>query len=185
VKRYAIGFGPDEAIGSQLERTASTRDGVPFRIRPIRATDEKLDREFIMRLSPESRYRRMMNAMLQPSAELLYRFVHVDYDRDMAFAALVGDPPDEQIIGIARYAHDPTGSDCEFAVAVADAWQKRGVGATLMQYLLEYAHARGIREVHGEILADNQRMIELARWLGMKLRYHPQGAAFVEATRKT
>jgi acetyltransferase len=170
---------------SQLERTASTRDGVPFRIRPIRVTDEKLDREFIMRLSPESRYRRMMNAMLQPSAELLYRFVHVDYDRDMAFAALVGDPPDEQIIGIARYAHDLTGSDCEFAVAVADAWQKRGVGATLMQNLLEYAHTRGICEVHGEILADNQRMIELARWLGMKLRYHPQSVSIVEATRET
>ena len=168
----------------QWERTASTRDGVPFRIRPIRAADEKLDRDFIIRLSPESRYWRMMNAMREPSAELLYRFVHVDYDRDMAFAALVGDPPDEQIIGIARYAHGPTGPGCEFAVAVADAWQKRGVGTILMQNLLEYAHARGIREVHGEILADNQRMLELARWLGMKLRYLPQGVGLIEATRQ-
>lgn len=168
----------------QWERTASTRDGVAFRIRAIRAADEKLDREFIIRLSPESRYRRMMNAMLEPSAELLYRFVHVDYDRDMAFAAVLGDPPDEQIIGIARYAHEPTGSDCEFAVAVADAWQKRGVGTVLMQNLLEYAHTRGIHEVHGEILADNQRMIEFARWLGMKLRYHPPSVGLVEATRE-
>ena len=156
-----------------------------FRIRPIRAADEKLDREFIIRLSPESRYRRMMNAMREPSAELLYRFVHVDYDRDMAFAALVGDPPDEQIIGIARYAHGPTESDCEFAVAVADAWQNRGVGTILMQNLLEYAHAQGIREVHGEILADNQRMIRLARWLGMKLGYDPQSVGLVEARRGT
>jgi acetyltransferase len=158
---------------------------VPFRIRPIRVDDEQLDREFIIRLSPESRYRRMMNAMLLPPAEMLYRFVHVDYERDMAFAALAGDSPEEQIIGIARYAHDPTGPACEFAVAVADTWQKRGVGTTLMQILLEYAHACGIREVHGEILADNQRMIELARWLGMKLRYHPQSAGLVEATRQT
>jgi len=168
----------------QWERSVATRDGVPFRIRPIRAADEKLDRDFIIRLSPESRYRRMMNAMLEPSAAVLYRFVHVDYDRDMAFAALVGNPPDEQIIGIARYAHEPTGPDCEFAVAVADAWQKRGVGTILMQNLLEYAHARGIREVHGEILADNQRMIEFARWLGMKVQYNPQCAGLVEATRE-
>jgi acetyltransferase len=170
---------------AQWERTASTRDGVPFRIRPIRVDDEKLDREFIIRLSPESRYRRMMNAMLVPTAEMLYHFVHVDYERDMAFAALACGPPEEQIIGIARYAHDPTGPACEFAVAVADAWQKRGVGTLLMQILLEYAHAHGVSEVHGEILADNQRMIELARWLGMKLRYHPQSAALVGATRKT
>jgi acetyltransferase len=170
---------------AQWERTASTRDGVPFRIRPIRVEDENLDREFIIQLSPESRYRRMMNAMLVPTAEMLYHFVHVDYDRDMAFAALVGNPPEEQIVGIARYAHDTTGSDCEFAVAVADAWQKRGVGTTLMQILLEYAHAHGIREVHGEILADNQRMIELARGLGMKLRYPPRSVGIVEATRET
>jgi acetyltransferase len=67
---------------------------------------------------------------------------------------------------------------------VADAWQKRGVGTILMQNLLEYARARGIREVHGEILADNQRMIELARWLGMKLRYLPQSVGLVEAARE-
>jgi acetyltransferase len=169
---------------SEWERRTWTRDGVEFRIRPIRASDETLDREFIIGLSPESRYRRMMNAMREPSAELLYRFVHVDYDRDMAFAALVGEPPDEQIIGIARYAHDRIGSDCEFAVAVADAWQKRWVGTALMRILLEYAHARGIRSVHGEIIADNVRMIELARGLGMKLTYHPQGVGIVEATRE-
>ncbi len=170
---------------SQWERKASTRDGVPFRIRPIRAEDQELDREFIVRLSPESRYRRMMNAMLVPSPELLYQFVHVDYDRDMAFAALTGEPPAEEIIGIARYCHDAAGAGCEFAVAVADAWQKRGVGTTLMQILLEYAHTRGIRAVHGEILADNQRMIELARWLGMTLHHRPDSVGLVEATRET
>ena len=128
---------------SDWERTASTRDGVPFRIRPIRADDEKLEHDFIVGLSPESRYRRMMCVVKEPSPELLHRFVHVDYDRDMAFVALTGDPPDEQIIGVARYAHDRSGPDCEFAVAVADAWQARGVGTTLMRLLFEYAHAPG------------------------------------------
>lgn len=168
---------------SEWQRRAWTHDGAAFYIRPIRASDEQLDREFIVGLSPESRYRRLMNAMREPSAEMLYRFVHVDYDHDMAFVAVVGEPPGEQIIGIARYAHDPSGSDCEFAVAVADIWQKRGVGTVLMRVLLEYAHTRGIRAVHGEILADNLRMLELSRWLGMKLAYHPQSVGIVEATR--
>jgi acetyltransferase len=168
---------------AEWERRVWTRDGAAFSIRPIRASDEQLEREFIVGLSPESRYRRLMNAMREPSTEMLYRFVHVDYDHDMAFVAVVGEPPTEQIIGIARYAHDQSGSDCEFAVAVADVWQKRGVGTALMRILLEYAHTRGIRAVHGEILADNLRMLELSRWLGMKLAYHPQGAGIVEATR--
>src|SRR4051794_33026806 len=122
---------------SDWQRTASTRDGVPFRIRPILADDEKLEHDFIVHLSPESRYKRMMCVMKEPSAQLLHRFVHVDYDRDMAFVALTGEPPDEKIIGVARYAHDRSGPDCEFAVSVADEWQARGVGATLTRLLFE------------------------------------------------
>lgn len=169
---------------SDWERIAYTRDGVPFRIRPIRADDEKLEHDFIMRLSPESRYKRMMCVMKEPSPALVHRFVHVDYDRDMAFVALNGVTPDEQIIGVARYAHDPLGPGCEFAVAVADAWQSRGVGATLTRLLFEYAHARGIHKVHGEILGDNSRMIELAHWLGMNTRLCPDDVRLVEASRE-
>ena len=169
---------------SDWERTASTRDGVPFRIRPIRADDEKLEHDFILKLSPESRYKRMMCVMKEPSAELLYRFVHVDYDRDMAFVALTGNSPDEEIIGVARYAHDRSGPNCEFAVAIADEWQARGVGATLMRLLFEYAHARGIHQMYGEILADNNSMIDLVHWLGMRTRLCPQDVGLVEASRE-
>lgn len=169
---------------SEWERTASTRDGVTFRIRPIRVDDQNLEHDFIVRLSPESRYKRMMGVMKEPSAELLHRFVHVDYDRDMAFVALVGSPPNEEIIGVARYAHDHSGPDCEFAVAVADAWQARGVGATLTRFLFEYAHTRGINKIYGEILADNSCMIDLVHWLGMHTRYCPEDRVLVEASMK-
>ncbi len=165
------------------ERTATTRDGVEFRIRPIRADDESLERQFIVRLSPESRYKRMMCAMKEPSPELLHRFVHVDYKRDMAFVALVGSRPDEEIIGVARYAQDPNGPDAEFAVAVADAWQARGVGATLTRLLFEYAHTQGIQRIYGEILADNNQMIDLVHWLGMNTRSCPEDHGLVEASR--
>lgn len=167
---------------AEWERVAATRDGVSFRIRPIRADDENLERRFIVRLSPESRYKRMMCAMKEPSADLLHRFVHVDYKRDMAFVALIGESPDEEIIGVARYARDRSGSDCEFAVAVADAWQARGVGATLTRLLFEYAHAQGIGKIHGEILADNAQMIDLVHWLGMKTRMCAEDRGLVEAS---
>src|SRR5690348_15602254 len=128
-------MGPDKQTvaryPAEWERLATTRDGVPFRIRPIRTDDESLERQFIVRLSPESRYKRMMCAMKEPSPNLLHQFVHVDYKKDMAFVALIGEPPNEEIIGVARYACDRLGPDCEFAAAVADAWQARGVGATL------------------------------------------------------
>ena len=168
---------------SEWERSATTRDGVSFRLRPIRPDDEDRERRFVIRLSPESRYRRMMNAMKELPAELLQQFVHVDYVHTMAFVALTGEPPDEEIIGVARFAPDRGGSDSEFAVAVADAWQARGVGATLMGLLFEYAHARGIHRLRGEILANNSKMIDLAHWLGMKTTLCLDEGCLVEASR--
>jgi hypothetical protein len=43
---------------AQWKRVAHTRGGVEFRIRPIRADDLLRDKDFIMGLSPESRYTR-------------------------------------------------------------------------------------------------------------------------------
>jgi acetyltransferase len=125
----------------------------------------------------------MMYAMKEPSPELLHRFVHVDYKRDMAFVALIGEAPDEEIIGVARYAQDITGPNCEFAVAVADAWQARGVGATLTHLLFEYAHTQGIGRIYGDILVDNSQMIDLVHWLGMKTRICPEDSHLIEASR--
>jgi acetyltransferase len=166
------------------ERQASTRDGLAFRVRPIRPDDADRERCFIRRLSPQSRYQRMMNAMRELPPDLLQRFVHVDYIHDMAFVAVTGDPPNEELIGVARYAQDRSGPDCEFAVVVADAWQARGVGATLMGVLFEYAHARGVHRLHGEILADNAHMIDLAHWLGMQTKQHDQDQCLVQASRE-
>jgi acetyltransferase len=164
------------------ERNARTLDGVPYRIRPIRVDDEELERRFIVDLSPDSRYKRMMCAMREPSPQLLYQFVHVDYKDDMAFVALYGGPDDEHIIGVARYARDAAGPDSEFAVAVSDEWQGRGVGATLTRQLFDYAREHGIHRLYGEILANNKRMIELVRWLGMDTRICPDDAGLVEAS---
>ena len=164
------------------ERRATTRDGVSFRVRPIRPDDEERERRFISRLSPESRYRRMMNAMKELPPALLYQFVHVDYNHDMAFVALTGEPDNEDIIGVARYVQDRDGPDCEFAVVVADDWQARGVGATLMGVLFEYAHSRGLHRLHGEILADIAQMIDLAHWLGMRTKQCMDDRCLVQAS---
>jgi acetyltransferase len=173
---------PTGRYPSDWERMGTTLDGVSFRIRPIRPDDESLERQFIVRLSPESRYKRMMHVMKEPSPQLLHRFVHVDYEHDMAFVALIGQPPEEEIIGVARYSQEEKGSDCEFAVAVADAWQARGVGATLTRLLFEYAHTQGIGKIYGEILADNHQMIDLVHWLGMNTRICPEDHTLVEAS---
>src|SRR3984893_7591558 len=167
---------------AQWKRVAHTRDGVEFRIRPIRADDLLREKHFIIGLSPESRYTRMFAVMREPSAALLEQFVHVDYHSSMAFVAVIGEEEHERIIGVARYAADPNGGDCEFAVAVADAWQARGVGATLTRLLFHYARTQGFHKLHGDVLASNHPMVELVHWLGMKTQRRPDEGTLVAAS---
>jgi acetyltransferase len=158
--------------------------GVDYRIRPIRIDDAERERAFIMSLSPESRFQRLMYTMREPSAEFVARLVTVDQHRDMALVAVLGDEAGEKIIGVARYAADDDGRDCEFAVAVTDEWQCRGIGSTLTRLLFEYAAHEGFRSIYGTVFADNQRMLELAQWLGLSVEPAVPGQPTVRASRR-
>ena len=158
--------------------------GDQYRIRPIQTDDAEREHAFILSLSPESRFQRLMYTLREPSAEFVARLVNVDHHRDMALVAVLGAETEEKIIGVARYAADDDGRDCEFAVAVADEWQCRGIGTTLTRMLFEYAANEGFRSIYGTVLASNQRMLELAEWLGLTIEPHVEGQATVRASRR-
>jgi acetyltransferase len=69
------------------------------------------------------------------------------------------------LVAHAQYALDERG-EAEFGIVVADAWQAHGLGARLMEELLEHAHRAGIDTFGGVTLSDNSRMRRLARKLG-------------------
>ena len=161
-----------------------TTGGVAYRVRPIRRDDAHREREFIMGLSPESRFQRLMYTLREPSDEFIAHLVDIDQHRDMALVALHGEGAEEKIIGVARYAGDAECKECEFAVAVADAWQCSGIGSTLTKMLFEYAKREGFRTIYGTVLADNQRMLELAEWMGLTIEPQVPGQCTVRASRQ-
>lgn len=150
-------------------RLEHTRDGAGYRVRPIRPDDAERERLFIRELGTESRRNRFMCALRELPEDLLHRFTHIDHDRTMAYVATVGDPPNERIIAVSRYAADGE-RRCEFATTVADDWQGRGLGSTLTRAIIDHARGQGFTEIHGTLLAANERMIDLARALGFTVR---------------
>jgi acetyltransferase len=165
-------------------RAEHSTDGVAYQVRPIRKDDVAREREFILALSPQSRFQRFMHSMREPSEELIAQLVDIDSHARMALVAVTGAPPDERIIGVARYAADPGGRDCEFGVAVADDWQCRGIGTTLARLLFDYAAREGFQTIYGNVLANNQRMLELAEWLGLSIEAAEAGQTTVRASRR-
>ncbi|MGH8230554.1 MAG: GNAT family N-acetyltransferase [Steroidobacteraceae bacterium] len=174
--------GPDNA--TRWQRRWCGGDGAEYRFRPIRPDDSARELAFILGLSEEARYNRMLGMIRTPSARLIEQFVHVDYQHDMAFVAVSGCDVAERIVGVARYASTAPETRCEFAVAVTDTCQGHGMGRALMGVLMDYARQAGMRELYGLVFAHNQRMLALAHALGMSARPCELDPTLVEVSRR-
>jgi acetyltransferase len=144
-------------------------DGTDVTIRPIRPEDAGIEATFVQKLSVQSRYLRFRHALRELTPDLLVRFTQIDYDREMALVATIDEGGGEDQIGVARYVTNPDGRSCEFAIVVADEWQGRGLGARLIQRLIAIARQRGLETIVGEVMADNEAMLELMRALGFSI----------------
>ena len=140
--------------------------GSEVTLRPIRPEDAAMEQAFVKGVSAQSRYFRFMDTLRELTPSMLARFTQIDYDREMAFVAVLNQGGLETEIGVARYVANPDGESCEFAILIADDWQRRGLGGRMMAQLIEVARARGLHSMIGHVLAGNHRMLKLCGGLG-------------------
>ncbi|HAF54753.1 MAG TPA: GNAT family N-acetyltransferase, partial [Thauera sp.] len=162
---------------SHLISTWTVPDGTTVTIRPIKPEDAELEVDFVRRLSAETKYYRFMNTMRELPPAMVARLTQIDYDREMAFVATLDVDGVESEIGVCRYAVNPDGESCEFAVVVADDWQHRGLARKLMGVLIETARSRGIQYMNGVFLANNERMLKFVQKLGFVLSNDPEDSS--------
>ncbi|MCO6413490.1 MAG: bifunctional acetate--CoA ligase family protein/GNAT family N-acetyltransferase, partial [Thiogranum sp.] len=144
-------------------------DGTNITIRPIRPEDASIEASFVKNLSPQAKFFRFMSGLSELTEEMLVRFTQLDYSRELALIAVLEQDDTEQELGVTRYVMNPDGVSCEFALVVADAWQRKGIGSHLMTALIDAARQRGFRQMTGEVLASNRNMLELVRELGFDI----------------
>lgn len=151
------------------------RDGSIVHVRPVRPEDAPLEQAFVSAMSDESRYFRFMDGTRELPPSQLVRLTQVDYDREMALIAVVDDDGQERQVGSARYVQTPDGESVEFGLAVDDRWQKCGLGRRLMDAIIDCAREKLYRTMVGDVLADNQKMLNLMARLGFTILPHPDG----------
>ncbi len=165
-----------------LERQAHLRSGQAVTLRPIRPEDARMEEHFVRDLSPQAKYFRFMQALVELTPQMLVRFTQIDYDRELAFIAVSQAQQQPRELGVARYVADPDGQGCEFAVVVADAVRHQGLGTQLMAALIDAAKARGLQQMHGEVLVENTAMLALVRRLGFAMVTHPEDRTLMQVT---
>ena len=167
-----------------LVRRRTLADGRAVTIRPIRAEDEPLAREFFEGLSEDTRHLRFMKFVNALSDKLIHFFTHIDYEKHMAFVCEAEAEGRSRLAGEARYVANPDGRSCEFGVVVADDWHKSGIAGLLMEALIRAARANGLESMEGLVLRDNHDMLRFVRALGFEATPDPVESTLMRVVKK-
>jgi len=173
--------GPHQEPGScddPQERAAKKigaplRDGRSASIRPIKSTDIDALGSFFAGLSKRTRLLRFHRLMVDFPHHLIRELSNVDGERHVAFVAEAAF--DEgilcaQIVGEARYVRTADPSIAEFAIAVADSWQRLWLGSHLVRVLIADARAAAVKRFIGETLVEDAAMQLFALKFGARIR---------------
>ena len=168
---------------AQLVQHWQLADGTDITIRPIRPEDAELDQSFIRGLSEESKYFRFMNVMQELPETMLASLTQIDYSREMALIAVAQEQDKEIALGVARYAIDPDGTSCKFALVVADNVTGKGLGQKLMVSLMQAARTQGLKRIEGEVLNNNHNMLRLMNRLGFTIKTGEENEGTMKVTK--
>lgn len=111
-------------------------------IRPLSHGDTETVKALSGRLGMESRAQRLNGAEPRPSSAELAHLATVDHRRHTLVAYVDGDPEPAGIAQLVRDDH--LRAHAEITFAVADCYQRKGIGSTLVDLLAADARAGGI-----------------------------------------
>jgi acetyltransferase len=168
---------------TQLVSQWQLSDGTDITIRPIRPEDADIEKKFVHDLSDESKYFRFMNSMQELTDNMLVRFTQLDYSREMALIAVAEEQGREIELGVARYAINPDGDSCEFALVIADNIQGKGLGQKLMAALMEAARDKGLKTIEGEVLSNNHNMLKLMTRIGFTSKSSEEDPSIIKVSK--
>lgn len=149
-------------------------DGRELLIRPIRPDDALPLRAGFALLQPEEIRQRFLHLLRELTPEMAERLTRPDPKREFVLVAAEPLPPGEALIGavarasICKDAHGRRSDRAEFAILVSHFVAGRGLGRHLMRRLVRWARGKKLKQLQGDVLADNQPMLALAKSLGFR-----------------
>lgn len=144
------------------------RDGTTLRLRPPRREDTDQLLEFFRALSKRSLYLRF-HGFPRFGPELVEQLLDPNWIDRGALLATFAENGGERVVAVANYERlrDPTVAEAAFAVA--DEYQRRGIGTRLVEQLAERAGRQGIERIVAEVMADNRDMLRVFEAIGFEL----------------
>ncbi|WP_411388504.1 GNAT family N-acetyltransferase [Pseudomonas sp. MPB23] len=138
------------ALIAEMDKTAPSEhwldtlhDGTHVLIRPLSMEDRLRLLVFFQRLSPLSLRFRFLGAVSHVDERIIDSLLSVSEDVSRGYLALIHNDGELQVIGVSRYTRlEENRGEC--AVAVAEAWQRKGLGRLLLGHLIVAARREGL-----------------------------------------
>ncbi len=157
---------PRDALRA-LEGLWTLDDGTGVHIRPLDPADDSALVAFHQGLSDRSVYLRYLN-LSRVDERVRHGRLALVSSIDPALELTLAAVRTREIIGIGGLARVARAS-AEMALLVADAYQGQGLGEELLRRLIEVARSLAIARVAGEMLAENEPMMTVARRAGFQI----------------
>ena len=154
-------MGQDDSEG-----TWTLADGTKLMLRHIATTDAVREQAFVHGLSAQSSYLRFHGTIKDLSKKDLKKYTEPDSRNAVALIVLHSGETGEEEIGVARYVINSDRANCEFAIVVADVWQKRGIGTRLLNALISHLQVSGIKQITGSVIKSNSGMRSFMKQMG-------------------
>lgn len=156
------------------------RDGRAVLVRPVLPPDASLHRAFVQSMSATTRRSRFHGGVTDLPEPVLRYLTEIDYVDHLAFIGEIEDGSGARQVAEVRWVRrrdEPERAD--FAIAVADDYQRCGLGNALLDRLQRSAAAKGIRRLCGHVLRTNRRMIGWLEARGWHIGSDPDDPAVV------
>jgi acetyltransferase len=151
------------------------KNGAEVTIRPIRPEDEPLLARFHRTVSERSvyfRYLHLIGLNQRIAHERLTRVCFIDYARDMALVVEQHDAETPAVIlAVGRLMRIRGTNEAEFAILVADAVQRQGLGTELLRRLVQIGRDQKLTRIVANIDLDNRDMQIIAERIGFSVAY--------------
>ena len=177
-------FARPRVTPSESAEQVRTQGGHQLTLRAISPEDVAAMQRCFARLSPEDVRRRFLHAMSELPAPMAERMCLVDPAIETAYVLMDDTVQPPEMRGVGRIYVDEATDSAEFSVLVEHDWSRHGLGALLMQRLVDDCRQRALAEIWGYVLHENRPMLNLCQELGFTRKMLPGDPGTAQITLK-
>jgi GNAT superfamily N-acetyltransferase len=166
-------FACPRIVATPQGEVVHTADGRELVMRDIEPGDVAAIQRCFKRLSPQDVRRRFMHAMSELPPPMAQRLCRIDPSLEAAYVLMDETVKPAELRGVGRIFVDEASNTAEFSVLVELEWTRIGLGALLMQRLVDESRRRGLSELWGYVLMENRPMLQLCKELGFVAKMVP------------